>query len=240
MRRIALALIGTLALTMMSMQPRLLALGDVPVTLTCSDGIQMIETTLVVGPATLTALKSAVEAMILYPAGQVCRITEPPLLGPLVGALLAPGVAFAQDPPKDFVVGGGRFVSCVNFSISAHSDAVNSPGSAKGSITLDIPESCGEPRGGLKAKVVCLFVEDNVARIAATYQASHGSFTQDGHVEAVFIDNGNPEPDGPGAVDSVGIAINVSDPLPSAPPCNSSGIPDVVMSNGNVSVHNAP
>jgi hypothetical protein len=236
MRRVALVLAGTIALTMMSVQPVLLALGDIQVTLTCSDGVQFIETTLVVGPETLTALKSAVEAMTLYPAGQVCRLSQAPLLlGWLPGGLIGPLVAFAQERPKDFVVGGGRREGCMNFSISAHSDAADTPGSARGSITLDIPESCGGP-AGFKAEVVCLAVSGNMARIAATYRASHGSFSPDGHIEAIFVDEGNPAPGGPGAIDRVGIGI-VSDPAPTTRPCGSEVIPDIVINNGNVSVH---
>jgi hypothetical protein len=239
MRRVVLAVAGTFALTMMSMQPHLLALGDIGesgVTLTCSDGIEIIETTLVVGPDTLVSLKSAVEAMTLYPAGQVCRLTEPPpLSGSLLGGLIAPAVAFAQ--PKDFVVGGGRIADCVNFSVSAHSDAANTPGSAKGSITQNRPETCGGP-AGFKARVVCLAVSGNMAVVAAEYHASHGTFTPSGHVVAAFADNGNPGPDGP--VDGLGFAINVDGPAPTSPPC-APGLPSPdPMSHGNVKVRDVP
>jgi hypothetical protein len=71
MRRVVLSLAAVFALMMAPMQPALLALGDIQVTLTCSDGTEITDVTLVVSPETLTELTSAVEAMILYPAGLV-------------------------------------------------------------------------------------------------------------------------------------------------------------------------
>jgi len=122
------------------------------------DGLQIIETTLVVDAETLTALESAVEAMTLYPAGQVCQLTEAPLLsGAPSGGLIGPPVAFAGSPTEDFVAGGGRFGNCLNFSVSAHSDNVNSPGSTKGSFTESMGAAgCGSgiSQSHMKAQVV--------------------------------------------------------------------------------------
>jgi hypothetical protein len=158
----------------------------------------------------------------------------------LAAGFVAPLVAFAQPPLKDFVVGGGRIGDCVNFAVSAHSDA-DTVGNAKGSITQVRPAACGEP-AGYKAQVVCLevFVDavlGDVAIIAANYLASHGSFTPDGHVVAAFVDRGNPRLDGP--VDFVAIADNVAGSAPPGPSCNTIlSVGDLLMlSNGNVSVH---
>jgi hypothetical protein len=123
----------------------------------------------------------------------------------------------------------------VSFSVSAHSDPANIAGNAKGSITQVRPAACGEP-AGYKARVVCLDISGDEARLAANYLASHGAFTPLGHVVALFVDNGNPGPDGP--VDFVFFENNLPGSAPTAPPCNSlegAGF----LSNGNVSVHKA-
>jgi hypothetical protein len=229
---------------MAPMQPALLALGDIQVTLTCSDGIEITDITLVVSPETLTELTSAVEAMTLYPAGLVCRLTEAPLLSAsLAGGLIGPRVAFA-DPPKDFVVGGGRFDNCLNFSVSAHSDNANSVASTKGSITESIPQTdlpaCPSP-GHYKAQVVCLKVTGNMAFLAANYVESSGFFAGFGHVVAGFVDNLNPASSLPADLVSFSNSAGVASGAELLPSANC-GAPTGVntISNGNVSVHDAP
>src|SRR2546428_299043 len=56
MRRVLLSLAVTLALVMAPMQLAVLALGDIQVTLTCSDGTDIMDTTLMVDAAALTEL----------------------------------------------------------------------------------------------------------------------------------------------------------------------------------------
>jgi hypothetical protein len=247
MRRRLLALIAVASLIFSTVSvPVIAQLGDIQVTLTCSDGIQIIQTDLVVDTETLAALASAVEAMTLYPAGQVCQLTQAPLLSAsIAGGLFGPSVAFAQgNPKKDFVVGGGRFDNCLNFSVSAHSDNVNSVASTKGSITETLPQtalpSCPSP-GHYKAQVVCLKVSGTMAFLSANYVESSGFFAPFGHVVAGFTDNGNPGPAGP--VDRVSFSnlpglASGAELLPTA----NCGAPvgANLISNGNVSVNDAP
>jgi hypothetical protein len=244
MRRVVLALAGTFALMMMSMQPvlqpALLALGDIQVTLTCSDGIEITDTTLMVDAITLIALESAVEAMILYPAGLVCRLTEAPLLSASVaGGLFAPSIAFAQspnNPKKDFVVGGFRVANCRNFSVSAHSDGTTT----QGSFTEEQPQpAClvGYPTpGGGKAKVTCLSVVGDVARINGIFMETRGSISGFTHVIAAFMDNGNPAGGLP-PPDTQNIA-ELTSPPPPMEGCNSLNLL-FPISNGNISVNGA-
>src|SRR3989442_8272898 len=107
MRRAGLIFVVTLALLIAPMQASLLALGDITVTLTCSNGTEIMDTILVVNSEALAALQSAVDAMTLYPAGLVCRITQQ-LIGSL-GGFFGPRVAFAQgNPTWNYAVGGGQ------------------------------------------------------------------------------------------------------------------------------------
>src|SRR2546429_5760987 len=110
MRRLALISAVTLFLSSHVSLPVIAQLGEVQVTLTCSDGIEITATTLVVDTATLPALEAAVDAMTLYPAGLVCSLTQ--TSASLPGGLIGPAVAFAQgNPKKDYAVGGGRSLS---------------------------------------------------------------------------------------------------------------------------------
>jgi hypothetical protein len=247
MRRVVFVLAVALALIVAPIQPILFAqVSLIQVTLTCSDGIQLFAATLSVDTATLTALQSAVEAMTLYPAGQVCQLTQQ--VTPSLGALLfAPLLAFAQNNPnKDFVVGGGRIDDCLNFSVSGHSDAVNSADSTYGSITETIPQDVGSgmcpSRGHYKAQVVCLSVSNNIAFLAANYLESSGFFADFGHVVAAFADNGNPASGPP--PDLVAFR-NLPGPASETPEslCGARVIelfPTTPLSNGNVVVNDAP
>ena len=237
MRRVVPALAAILALTMAPMQSALLALGDVQVTLTCSDGIQIFDTTLVVDAETLTALQSAVEAITLYPAGLVCQLTQAPLLSGFVA------VAFA-DSPKDFAVGGVQVGGCYTATIgfSAHSQA---DGSAPyGSIAETIPEGqCIDP-GHYKAKVTCLVVSGNTATFTGQIQEASGFYGPNGGagcgpngcnwVQLSVQDNGNPvlgvSPD------AIGGAAIFS---PTNPGCVFQGF-QATPKNGNIVVHDAP
>src|SRR5882762_2851707 len=190
MRRLMLALtvVVTLIVSSSVSVPVIAQLGEVRVTLTRSDGVEITDTTLVVSLETLTQLTSAVEAMALYPAGLVCRLTTPLLGASLTGGLIGPRAAFAESP-QDFVVGGGRFMNCQTFAVSAHSDNVNSPGSVTGSFTESVPQDdplCAT-KGHLKAKVVCLSVVGNVARINGNVVESSGFFASAQTIQALFI-----------------------------------------------------
>jgi len=71
------------------------------VTLTCDDGTT---STMVVDTDTLTGLTIAVQAMLDYPAGLTCTMTQIPVV---VGV---GGIALAASPGQNpFIVGGGRW-----------------------------------------------------------------------------------------------------------------------------------
>src|SRR2546426_965674 len=199
MRRVVLSLVPILALMMAPMQPALLAqLGDIQVTLTCSDGITITETSLVVDLETLTDLKSAVEGMTLYPAGLICRLTEAPLASGFVA------VAFA-DGPKDMAVGGlqiGGTCYTANLGFSAFS---NADGTAPygGANAEKIPQREGIPPRHYKTKGTCLEspTDSKTANLAGDIQEASGFYGPGGlgcgangcdYVLLTVRDNGNP------------------------------------------------
>lgn len=243
MRHVVLSLAAIFTLVMAPMQPALLALGDIQVTLTCSDGIQIFDTTLAVDAEALTALQSAVEAMILYPAGLVCRLTQAPLpSASLAGGLIGPRVAVAQgNPNNDFVVGGFRVANCRNVAVSAHSDGTTTTGS----YAEDQPPEAGfvcallGPTGGGKAKVTCLSIVGNIARINANYVETHGFFVSAGftHIEAAFADNGNPTSGPPPDMQQI-VNLTGTPPTVQPPGCNSVS-PSFPISDGNITVNDA-
>lgn len=78
------------------------AIGLTQVTLTCDDGTT---STMVVDTDTLTGLTLAVQAMIDYPAGLTCTMTQVPL----PGIVHIGGIALASPGTSPFIVGGGRW-----------------------------------------------------------------------------------------------------------------------------------
>jgi hypothetical protein len=204
-RRLVLAIVSAAMLATASGAPvAVMALGDVAVTLSCSDGSR---TDLRVDTTTLLELKDAVEAMTLYPAGLSCSLTEIPTLGAF-GA----GVVLAASGQSDFAVGGGQWLPCptvaptgvINFSISAH---VHANGNVNGQIGETIPKaipgpcasiSAGLPPGHYKADVQCVFVSGNMAGGTALVTQASGFFADIGFIPGTttvgfgITDLGNP------------------------------------------------
>jgi hypothetical protein len=235
---------------MAPMQPALLALGDIQVTLTCSDGTEITDVTLVVSPETLTELTSAVEAMILYPAGLVCRLTEAPLLSAsLAGGRIGPRVAFAQssgNPNKDYAVGGGQakiLGRCaqtgdheVNFGLSAHVDQGTMQSGVGGTVNFSIPfcsTTNGDYNGShLSMKVDCLKVTGGIAQLTTVVTKKTGLF-------AAPAENVAPN-------DRVAIVVTDSvlgdtidwDDSPTFA-CNFKAAPVTTVDHGNINVHDA-
>jgi hypothetical protein len=192
-KRLFLAILSATVLATASAAPvTVLALGDVQVTLSCSDGT---ETDVTVDSATLLELKDAVAAMTLYPAGLSCSLTETPLG---LGLPFLNKVALAAPGTSDFAVGGGQYacgIGFINFSVSAHR---HENGHVNGSIGETIPNDIPGclPKGHFRADVECFrAVADDGWGIATFTQVS-------GYYDALFdpgdtvlfgaTDNGNP------------------------------------------------
>ncbi len=120
MKRLVLALGATVALTL-GASLTVVGIGDTEVTLNCDDGSSV---TLVVDAQTLSGLTAAVQAMLDYPAGVTCSLTQNSVAAPILGLK-----ALAEDP-KDMVLLGGQWLEppptpdCVqNLAIVAWKDA---------------------------------------------------------------------------------------------------------------------
>jgi len=252
MRRVLPSLAVTLALVMAPLQFAVLALGGIQVTLTCSDGTDIMDTTLVVDAAALTELQSVVEAMTLYPAGLVCRITQQ-LTGSFGGGFFAPLVAFAQggNPTWNYAVGGGRaqLVDCfppaeTNFALSARVDPTAAVTEGQGMFNMTVPQCTVNetPFNGshLGTKVKCLTVTVNTftgvgrANLIAEVTHATGLFAANGPavgatIDLQVIDSGVPG----GAFDMIGMTAGGESECGGARA-------DKAVDNGNISVHEAP
>jgi hypothetical protein len=248
MRCVVLSLVLTLALVMAPMQLAVLALGDVQVTLTCSNGTEIMDTVLVVDADVLSALQSAVDSMVLYPAGLVCRITQQ-LLGSL-GGFFGPRVAFAQGNPQwNYAVGGGQaplLFGCAadeltNFGFSARVDPALNGTTGQGMIEFTIPKctSGGTTVEGshLGARVDCLDVaganKGGTARMTAEVKnVTHvfaSSFSPGDHITVQVFDAN--------LQDGTGDTIDTTGAGPD--PCDFGETGGIAVTRGNISVHQA-
>jgi hypothetical protein len=104
MRRRLTALIAVTALVLVGLNfaptPRASALGNVKVTLNCSDGTSF---TMIVDTDTLDGLVAAVQGMIDYPTGLSCSLIQTPVL------TMFGHVAVAATS-NSFIVAGGRWL----------------------------------------------------------------------------------------------------------------------------------
>jgi hypothetical protein len=153
MKRVVLTLIATAALTLGSALP-IASFGLTRVTLSCNDGTNI---TAEVDASTLTGLVQSVQALMLYPAGLSCTLTQAPVLHAL-------GVASAW-PGGGFIVGGGRFqYPCpnsplslwVNFAVSARTVTSAAGDTSGGTVNLTIPEGQCIGPSQLVSKPTCL------------------------------------------------------------------------------------
>jgi hypothetical protein len=190
-RRLLVAMLSAVALTTASAAPMtVFALGDVQVTLSCSDGT---ETNLTVDAGTLLDLKDAVEAMTLYPAGLSCTVTELPL-----GASLVP-VVRAASGPQSYVVGGGQWSFCpgnlINVAVNAR---VRADDTLEGTINQTIPPAhagCLQ-QSQLRTTVdneTCVEISNNVATVTSRVTKSDGFpygvfFPFGSHLQSRFVD----------------------------------------------------
>jgi len=181
MRRFYLALVGTLAVLIMSALPiRVAALGEVQANLACSDGTI---SDLVVDTDTLTGLKDAVEAMTLYPAGLTCTLSSTPLT-----TSLGANVAQASGG-TDFVVGGGQRTFCnTNIAINGHAPTgMTTP--AWGTVNQTIPDGApGGCQGIFRTEVVCVVIKSPTdAFVGARITTSTGVFSDALYTEGKYL-----------------------------------------------------
>jgi hypothetical protein len=139
------------------------ALANYSVTIDCGDGYPITAT---VDLNELTAIQAALQAMIDYPSGMTCGLSQN-----LVTSPIAATNAFADSP---FVVGGGQYVdmdnkNCLtNFGISGHLDSTGSHGTQTYTVPVN-PDNAvnGCTAAHLKADgSICVGVFGNLARIA--------------------------------------------------------------------------
>jgi hypothetical protein len=140
MRRLILVVGATIFLTIAA-SLTVVGLGETEVTLNCDDGTSL---TLVVDAQQLIGLTQAVQAMIDYPSGFTCGLTQTPVAAPILGLR-----AIAGDGPKDMALQGGRWSGgcyVANLSFMAWKDA---SGQFRGTVNQSLP--AGQPcLGGLE------------------------------------------------------------------------------------------
>jgi hypothetical protein len=130
MRRLILVSGATLVLTVAA-SLTVVGLGETEVTLSCDDGTSL---TLVVDAQQLIGLTQTVQAMIDYPSGLTCGLTQTPVAAPILGLR-----AIAGDGPKDMALQGGQWGTpgcVVNLSFMAWKDV---SGQFRGTVNQSVP-----------------------------------------------------------------------------------------------------
>jgi hypothetical protein len=198
------------------------------VKLSCSDGTSL---GLTLTTADATSLTNAVSAMSLYPAGLTCGVStqaDPP-----------PG----GNPKYDYAVGGGdQFAfpaptaACRhNFGFSAHTPS-DTPTKAMGTFNETVPGGCAGlgDTGQLRVAIDCLDVDGNHADMHGKVTKATGQFATQGSdftaTGEAFISTTDM-----GSFDTLRVEPSNS----GSPPCGGAMPDDIVVSHGNISVHDA-
>jgi hypothetical protein len=211
------------------------ALADGPVAIDCGEGHAL---NAVVDTATLAALQSSVDAMLVNPTGTTCSLS--------VGTI-DPTIGIGATPSdRAFVVGGGRYdrgpgpgssQGCgVNFSLSAHEDQNGTHGEQ--TYTINNADGCGDLsfKGHIKANVTCLAISGNEAQMKGVVSEVSGTFFSSlasvgDTLETDVEDNGKP---------SDGVADRI-DVFPGAPGTNLACVvyesPFFEVENGSITIH---
>lgn len=174
-RRACLAVLSTTVLLAVSSTTA--AYADVAaVNLSCNDGTNLNQT---LDLASIQALDSALQAMVLYPAGLTCSLSQS----------TDPG---SGNPHYEYSVGGGQafiVTRCMpeetNFALSARvtPDAESQPNGAGGHINLSIPDCTSTSTtmtygpSDLRAEVDCLSVHPGPDGLEAVLTARVTSAT---------------------------------------------------------------
>jgi hypothetical protein len=243
MRQIVVTFAAVVLLTFATALP-VASFGLTQVHLTCDDGTDI---TAQVDTDTLEGLVQVVQAMVLYPAGLTCALTQTPLLVALGG------VASAGELRGGFLVGGGRLLyPCpnmpgefwVNFAVSAHTETAAAGDTKGGTLNFTIPSNqCVS--GHLTSKPVCLGIYAPGAKPPASpwyaYLRSFVTQTTGDHfapyegsvIGSGWKDTGNPgkqtEPDR--------VAVSGSGQCPPDHSPDPDGSGSVPILNGGITIH---
>ena len=174
MRRVGMGVIAALALIAGSSAVTASA-DNIAVNLSCDDGTNV---NLTVDLTTLQELEDSVQAMILYPAGISCGVTQLPTAGFL--NLAKPVYA---DSAHDFAVGANQVTgppdACtgdITINVSAHKDTGAADNTATGHITLNAVPGAGTCSGHERVDVNCLNVDGTAADISGLVTEATGYF----------------------------------------------------------------
>jgi hypothetical protein len=184
MRRLILV-VGTTIILTIGASLTVVGLGETEVTLNCDDGTSL---TLIVNAQELIGLTQAIQALIDYPSGLTCGLTQTPVAAPILGLR-----AIAGDGPKDMALQGGRYMgSCYvsNLSFMAWKDA---SGNVRGTVNESLPagQAClGGFEGHYTATIECLSVGDSLLHKDAVL-VGHVTHVNGGFYEG-RISEGNP------------------------------------------------
>lgn len=206
------------------------AAADTPVTVTCGDGSSF---SVNADADALTQLQSALQAMLDYPAGLTCSLSQS----------LALPVGNSND--GDFAVGGGSygfkkgfdFRCWINFGLSAHVN--NATPSGTQTITQSAASADCGGEGHIKADITCLLVVGNFAEMRGHILEATGSLGPDffpsGSVVLItdIEDNGNGSSALPDRI------LQYEDVAGTETACNTTGFiaEPFTVDNGNVTVH---
>jgi hypothetical protein len=241
-KRIYLAFVCSLALSVGMATVQVSGVGDSEINLTCDDGSNL---NVIVDLSTVIGLTQVVQAMLEYPAGLTCSLTQTAV----THAPLSASIAAAADK-KDFAVGavgvGTNLCFTGNISFQAHSDAANTTASTQGMIhemVQPVLPLC-PVNGTFKAEVHCLVVtgpptsgsdSGRIARMSAKIVHTTGDFFPN-FTRAILVvqDNGSP-----GTLDIFDINVDTNDPDLDTPGnlCNNPLTPFRFPTHGNTVVH---
>ena len=235
MKRVFITLSAAVGLLLGMAVPVNGLIGSTRISLSCDDGTTLDT---VVDTATLNALQASLQALVAYPAGLSCTLTQSPVVQ--VGNV---ATAWAAD---GFVNGGGRFPGdCgngstfwINFAVNAH----NRDGGVVGTVNLAVPEGqCAAP-GQFKSTPTCLqiftenptlaWVTSQIKETSGTYFGQFG-VTPGTYHRFSFEDNGTPGQQT--AFDRLGL-----NPVGSDPACAGPSVgpwPWINVLEGNVTIH---
>jgi len=245
MRRLFFAGTAAVILTLGS-SLTVIGVGDSQVTLGCDDGSSM---TVVIDATTLTGLVSAVQAMLDYPAGLTCTLTQVPVsAGPLFTQV---ALADGGNPDKDYAVGGGQatiVTRCApqetNFGLSAHVDKGTMTSGIGGSVNFTIPQCTSMFTGTpisysgshLGMKVDCLRVNGPLADLTATVTEKTGLFANPAEFPSGLNEVGVQVLDNTITGDKIGWDFGSA-----KFPCDFGvAVADQTVDHGNLNVHDAP
>src|SRR5438270_4376990 len=157
--RVMLGFLGALALLAVSSVP--IAYADASVNLSCSEGTNL---DLSLDPSSLLELEDSVQAMVTYPAGITCSVSQLPSVNGGLASLWGGFVqqADAYGGPNDILagalqlmVGSGCPGGDTNINVTAHA-AAGTTTPASGQMTQNT--AFGGCQGHISADVYCLTV----------------------------------------------------------------------------------